>query len=107
MLSAIFAAIAKSGFVVGASMPFADTPAEHLTAVYAFSAAAAALLISLALASWAFHGEDSTGDLQAYAGLACGSIFGLGLALGGMVRPSTVIGALSLTRWDATLWILL
>ena len=105
MLFAIFSAIAKSGFAAGPPAPLADTPSEHLTAGLAFAGGAAALLASLALAWRSQSGEQ--GDVRAYAGFVSGSIFGLGLALGGMVRPSTVTAALSLTRWDPTLWILL
>lgn len=43
---------------------------------------------------------------QAYAGLWAGGTFASGLALGGMVRPSAVLGALSPARFDGTLWVL-
>ena len=44
--------------------------------------------------------------LDFYAGLWCGFLFGLGLSIGGMARPSAVTGGLSPARFDATLWIL-
>jgi len=40
------------------------------------------------------------------AGLWAGLTFGTGLAVGGMVRPSAVSGALSAARFDFTLWFL-
>ena len=39
-------------------------------------------------------------------GLWCGVTFGIGLAVGGMVRPSAVTGAFKLEAWDPTLWLL-
>ena len=41
-----------------------------------------------------------------FAGLWSGVCFALGLTIGGMVRPSAVIGALSPARFDGTLWAL-
>lgn len=41
-----------------------------------------------------------------FAGLWSGVCFALGLTIGGMVRPSAVIGALSPVRFDGTLWAL-
>ena len=105
MLSAILTSMIKSRFVIGPPAPLANTPAEHLDAGFAYGGTASALLVSLALAWRSQSGEQS--NLRAFAGFVSGCIFGLGLALGGMVRPSTVTAALSLTRWDPTLWILL
>ena len=42
----------------------------------------------------------------AYAGLWVGSCFAFGLSIGGMVRPSVIIGALSPGKVDFTLWVL-
>jgi uncharacterized membrane protein YedE/YeeE len=43
---------------------------------------------------------------RAYVGLWSGVCFAAGLALGGMVRPSVVMGALSPAAFDGTLWVL-
>ena len=43
---------------------------------------------------------------ETYASLWVGACFAVGLSVGGMVRPSVVINALSPVRFDATLWIL-
>ena len=41
-----------------------------------------------------------------FSGLWSGVCFALGLTIGGMVRPSAVVGALSPARFDGTLWAL-
>jgi len=43
---------------------------------------------------------------EAYAALWTGTCFAVGLAIGGMTRPSAVVGALSPARFDGTLWVL-
>jgi uncharacterized protein len=45
-----------------------------------------------------------SGVLRTLAGLTCGLIFGLGLAISGMMNPAKVIGFLDVTgNWDPTL----
>lgn len=43
---------------------------------------------------------------QGYAGFWVGNFFGCGLAIGGMVRPSVVLGGLTFEKLDLTLWFL-
>lgn len=44
--------------------------------------------------------------IDGYTSGWCGFVFGAGLSVGGMARPSAVTGGLSTARFDATLWIL-
>ena len=62
----------------------------------------------LALFSWRSHGHAAMhAALKGAIGLWCGATFGVGLAYGGMVRPSTVSGALNVAGTiDLTLWVL-
>lgn len=50
--------------------------------------------------------EKSLPLVQAALAFAVGFFFGCGLSIGGMVRPSVVIGALTLGAFDLTLWAL-
>jgi len=53
--------------------------------------------------------EPERGDFfgkEPYVGLWVGTCFGIGLGVGGMARPSSVIGALSPVHPDPTLWVL-
>jgi hypothetical protein len=43
---------------------------------------------------------------EAYLGLWSGGCFAIGLTIGGMVRPSVVLGALGPAAFDGTLWVL-
>ncbi len=46
----------------------------------------------------------ASGALRTLAGLACGLVFGLGLAVSGMMNPAKVIGFLDVAGdWDPTL----
>lgn len=82
-----------------AMVPFAAAPDETLQLVTKVAAGLAGALAPVAL-----FGASVARD--AYVGLWCGVTFGIGLAVGGMVRPSAVTGAFKLEAWDPTLWLL-
>lgn len=103
MVVAAFTASIKDGFGVGPMMPLAPTPQSHIDTALSHIAVVAALLVPL-LAASCLGCADSI--YKSYTGLIVGCTFGFGLALGGMVRPSAVTGALSPAKWDLTLWIL-
>merc|ERR1711998_399446 len=116
--AAAITASAKALFAVGPPAPVAPDPVDHLVAAGAFAATAALMftpLVSVAMvkkcsASTTENSDATTMTSSAlwhrYAGFASGCVFALGLSLGGMVRPSTVMGALSPARFDLTLWVL-
>ncbi len=100
MAAAIVAATIRSGvFTIGELAPIAPTPASKSSLALTLAAGLAVALVPALVV-----GRSPT--LDAYAGLWCGVTFGVGLSLGGMVRPSVVFGALSPAHIDFTLWAL-
>jgi hypothetical protein len=96
MITAILVATAQSGSKVGAIMPAqasgGDLPLKLLPC---------ALLAALPLVL-----STSTAATEVYASLWAGAMLGLGVSIGGMVRPAVVMKALSPAEFDPTLWVL-
>ena len=88
-----------SGGTIGAILPIGATPTGVLAAQLA-GGLALALAAGLALLP-----VKSTAR-EAYLGLWSGACFAIGLTIGGMVRPSVVMGALGPAAFDGTLWVL-
>ena len=99
MVAAIATATMRSGGVIGAPLPMAGTPQPTLELAGRLAAGLLAALPPCALL-------PTSGAKEAYAGLWSGACFGVGLSIGGMVRPSVVTNALSLAQFDGTLWAL-
>ena len=62
------------------------------------------LALALSLALMLTRGERSKPLREALVGLWCGMCSGTGLTIGGMVRPSVIMAALSPARVDFSLW---
>jgi len=105
MGSAIATATIRSGGVIGSIAPIGVTPASTLVLAGWIAGALALGLLPLLVgatreASWWQRTRET------YTGFWCGLSFGVGLSIGGMIRPSAVLGALSPTHLDLTLWVL-
>jgi len=88
-------------------LPLVATSSEvKLAAAQLAAAFAVALALLHKLAPVVETGELRCGWRATLYGLWCGGCFGVGLCVGGMARPSAVLGALSPTNFDATLWVL-
>jgi len=98
MGAAIVTATSMTTTTFGGLAPFAATP----DAVYILSLKLAAALA----ASLPPYFLAPASVKPAYAGLYVGSCFAFGLSIGGMVKPSVIIGALSPGKVDLTLWAL-
>jgi len=96
---AVATATIRSGSTLGTPLPIGATPPAVLELATKLASGLAVALLPAALIS-----DDSS--MQLYAGLWSGATFGVGLALGGMVRPSVVTNALSPAQFDGTLWVL-
>merc|ERR1719473_1863023 len=99
------AAIAAASFMGGTTafgglLPAVSTPAHVFALCFRL-----AVGLLMALLPCALLPRDSTAR-DVYAGLWAGTCFAVGLSIGGMVRPSVVIAALSPTKVDLTLWVL-
>ena len=91
---------------LGAILPIAIVPIGATAATTTGLAAQLAGSLALALAAGlAFLPEKSTAR-EVFLGLWSGGCFAIGLSLGGMVRPSVVLGALGPAAFDGTLWVL-
>ena len=99
MVAAMATATSTTTITFGGLAPFAATP----DAVYILSLKLAAALVA-ALPPYFLLAPASV--KPAYAGLYVGSCFAFGLSIGGMVKPSVVIAALSPGKVDLTLWAL-
>lgn len=100
MACAIGTATYRGGtYALGPLAPLASTP--DATVALALNLAAT---FALALVPVAFMARSAMRDWL--VGLWSGACFGTGLAIGGMVRPSVVLNALSPARLDLTLWTL-
>jgi uncharacterized membrane protein YedE/YeeE len=102
MAAAALTAMIKSDFAIGPMVPFAATPAVRLIEI-------GYLVFLLFILAWPIlflYLRDNTKNLILYTGCWTGLTFGSGLAIGGMVRPSAISGALSPQNFDFTLWIL-
>jgi uncharacterized membrane protein YedE/YeeE len=98
---AVLASTVRGGvYEIGAMAPMGETPD-----VVVSLAARAALALGAALLPL-FLAKRQSSTTEAYAGLWSGVCFGVGLSIGGMVRPSVVFAALSPGRFDPTLWTL-
>jgi rhodanese-related sulfurtransferase/uncharacterized membrane protein YedE/YeeE len=110
MAAAALTACLASGFAVGPMVPLAPigqglSPDEQIpTAIVLFGTVCGAL--PMFMRTLLPESRKQNAYLDFYAGLWCGFLFGLGLSVGGMARPSAVTGGLSPARFDATLWIL-
>ena len=94
-------ASARSGFVVGAPLPIGNTPPE----VLALSLKLAVALLGTLMPIPALLASKSM-LREIFVGLWTGVTFAVGLSIGGMVRPSTISGALTPAAFDGTLWVL-
>lgn len=99
MVAAMATATLITGGVVGTPLPVAATPASTLNLASKIAMGLAAALPPCFLMSKE-QGKDT------YVGLWSGFCFAVGLSIGGMVRPSVVMDALSLRALDGTLWVL-
>jgi len=104
MFFAALTAMTRSLFSVGPIAPFVETPSPRSEMIGFIVLALFVLFLPLLY----MKSKDKMYEkaVLLYAGLWCGLTFGVGLAVGGMVRPSAVRGALSMKRFDFTLWIL-
>ena len=92
----------SSGGAVGAPLPICTTP----DAVLALAAKLASALLAALVPALFMGGRENERLRELYVGVWAGVCFAVGLAIGGMVRPSVVAGALSPARFDGTLWAL-
>ena len=104
MFFAALTAMIKSSFAVGPIAPFVASPVTRLHSVGWMLLVLLVLFVPVLVLKQ--KGPHYTKHVLLYVGLWCGLAFGVGLAVGGMVRPSAVTGALSMQRFDFTLWIL-
>ena len=104
MFFAALTAMIKSSFAVGPIAPFVASPVTRLHSVGWMLLVLLVLFVPVLVLKK--QGPHYTKHVLLYVGLWCGLAFGVGLAVGGMVRPSAVTGALSMKRFDFTLWIL-
>jgi uncharacterized membrane protein YedE/YeeE len=104
MFFAALTAMIKSSFAVGPIAPFVASPVTRLHSVGWMLLVLLVLFVPVLVLK--IKGPHYTKHVLLYVGLWCGLTFGVGLAVGGMVRPSAVTGALSMKRFDFTLWIL-
>ena len=104
MFFAALTAMIKSSFAVGPIAPFVASPVTRLHSVGWMLLVLLVLFVPVLVLKK--QGPHYTKHVLLYVGLWCGLTFGVGLAVGGMVRPSAVTGALSMKRFDFTLWIL-
>ena len=101
MVAAIATATAASGsFTIGDMISITETPQAVVTLSRDVAISLAAALVPVVILSTKSRARD------AYIGLWSGTCFGAGLTIGGMVRPSVVIRALSPGQFDPTLWVL-
>lgn len=100
----VFTSDAKISFL----WPPSNPTVEVLQLALTLASSLAVPWLVLALCSWRSDGHASMhATLKGVIGLWCGATFGFGLAYGGMVRPSTVSGALNVAGTiDLTLWVL-
>jgi uncharacterized protein len=91
----------KSGGPLGTILPIGATPTS--TSVLAAQLAGG---LALALAAGLALLPAKSTAREAYLGLWSGGCFAIGLTIGGMVRPSVVLGALGPAAFDGTLWVL-
>ncbi|KAL1500531.1 hypothetical protein AB1Y20_013187 [Prymnesium parvum] len=91
--------LSRGSFRVGAMAPVApaDPQAVHIAATASVALACALIpIVLMQRSAWR----------DALVSVWAGFCFGVGLAVGGMVRPAVVQGALSPQRMDLTLWVL-
>jgi uncharacterized protein len=100
MFCASIVAMIKSSFAVGPIVPFAETPISHLESTGYIAIALFVLQVPL------YFIQQKSLLSKYYVAVWCGITFGSGLSIGGMVRPSAVVGALAPVAFDFTLWIL-
>ena len=91
----------KSGGPLGTILPIGATPTS--TSVLAAQLAGG---LALALAAGLALLPAKSTAREAYLGLWSGGCFAIGLTIGGMVRPSVVLGALGPAAFDGALWVL-
>ena len=79
-------------------------PFNHLFSLFAFSFLA---LFTIASLIYQFLNDGGIEASESFASYIIGLIYGGGLMLSGVIRPSIVIGGLTLQNWNPAFWIVI